>query len=468
MQMANEFEMKKGDRLQIKLSAGYEVNSVGESLQLIPILIRVKEIDQRSGTCSLLCNYPKGINVGMLKAEQESASYWANTFGGQYSRLSVTRRKRNGLFILANKDETILFDDLLDSRHEPIVIEPFFSEENTQLDFQLRVAAKKSWGIEREERVDIKTALDPLNIPDEIKSLLKIIDIPPPIDFDNLNLLWLRLKNLNEILDWYSKRLLSEGVREELTISTTKVFDYMLQVEGMMETLQSSATTNTGKYNKLIELIKEKLGEETTLALIIEAGKNEIQIENKVFSASDKNVLESFLESFNDLPGYQLFNASVTGEKLPNLPLHGCDECGSDTLLQSKLVPSKEGSKSLWLVKCSNCPCQSDRADWGERNQVASAWNKNNKSFYKRNIPEVLHLDGLNDAEIRRRLKETNKFIIVLRAEINELSPSMKREIEGAGIFDAIMRFSLWANYIKTSLAEEEKNKRMTTVTQNK
>lgn len=461
MQLATEFEMRKGDRLQICLSAGYEINSVGESLRLIPILIRVKEINQRNESCSLICNYPKGIVIGLLRAGQEGASYWANTWGGEYSRLSVTRRKRNGLFILGNQNTNILYDDLMDSRHEPIVVEPYFGEDVTKTEFQLRVAAKKSWIIQREENVDIKTAADPLSIPDELRNLLNIVDAQPPIEFNKLNLLWLRLKNINELIDWYGKRTLSESTREELTIASAKVFDYMLQVEGMMETVQASESTNTGKYNKLIELIKQKLGEQETIALIKEVSKCESMSEKTVLSGKGTNLLDEFLDSFSDRPGFELFNASMIGDNLPDLPVHGCEECGSECSLQSKIVPSKEGSKTLWLVKCTGCHCQSDRADWGEKNQVISAWNKNNKSFYKRTIPKGLQLDGLDDVEIRRKLKEANKLIVELRTEINDLTPSLKRELEELGIFESFMRFSLWANYIKTSLTEEEKNRRL-------
>lgn len=425
------FTMRNGERLQIKLSSGYDADVVAATLRLTPILMRVVNTSHKTKASTLIVTTPRGVVVSLLKNEQRGESYWADTRTGEYARLNIPRIAKNGLFIIGNIDDEVLKQDISKTIGEPIVVEPNFRDDDERVTFHIRVSATRNWIIEKEERSEIKIAENPTIIPQALDTLFNIIESDIPSHDAQLHFLWQRLKNTHTVAQWYDRRILSEGARERLTLKMHLLTDFMLKVEEKMSISSGGTELKQDGNHKAKAKYKDR-----GIALIHE-----------------------FVEHFSDSPVYKIVQSVITNTSLSAIPAHPCKTCHSEVELRQKLVTQASGTKALWYVHCASCQTNSNRADWGDINQVTSAWNKINVREYICSIPPEFGFDNLSNDEIRANIKAINKLIVLMRAEMQELHPADKKALESLDINGELLKINLWCNYIRTALGHQDKQK---------
>jgi hypothetical protein len=445
----SSFTIKGSDQIQICLSKGFDPEVVATNLRLCPLVFRVNRINGQAEECTLLVTHPRGIVMQVLPKEDANKPYYADPFGQMYSRLKMNRHPGAASMIIGNEENDVLIDDLENTRTNPLVVSGLFSDK--AIGFQLVFAAPRSWLLKREEHCDIKVATDAYAIPPMLRDMLDTSKIVTPKGDAEKQTLWQKMKNIDETAVWYGNRVLSESTREELTFLHAEFKSALIEIEASLP-LSKPASGAVEFENTIRRVLSQEFGKAKSKEIM-----NNVRdiLQPKVLEERKGQIktIKDFTSLLTGMSHIELFKSIVNNNLLPELPPNPCVGCGNTPIVRLRSVGTRDLSKELHFVQCQTCKIETERNDWGLRDQVISVWNKQNPIDSKPDLPSVFDIIANNENTLLAGMKSLSGIITRAREMLKNMAPEDRNRMRNQRLDSRLMALEMWCHYIRSSYA---------------
>ncbi len=447
--------LKPEQRIQVSISKGFDLDVVLNGLKLSPIEITITQA-LTDGSIYCAVSLPVGI-IHTIIANDDSLPFCSNTQHQDYKRLNLNIDKGSIIRLESSSTHSEFLNKL---RSRPIVIRPFTdSDEN-----KILIAAEDYWSISRSSNIEQSySAADPNTIPTDLASLLAILEEDIPNELAELKEFENRVKNIQQIMVWYSKKILAREINEYVQLKLGLLTDLSIKIKTVKARLNAMPQFFELLSGKLKSELEQCTTPETAASIYqrsLEFANKRINVQpqpNSSFSLQKTHNqaemiqldLAKVMTLFEDEAEYENVMATLIDKSLDILPLHKCSDCDGFSEY-FKLKRHKQGIPySIWTVNCNGCKAHLPYSLHSPSQFLAGLqWNRKNPQHIAYQKFSTFGLTSDNVQVCREKLNVQYKLIKKLAQHIEKVTQSEKG-IDNSLAIEQISKLQTWVHYLQ-------------------